>query len=135
MPPDIPKAYIPVKYSYPGGVFDPNLVEVHDVAMNNVANLRAARKLKQNQLAELADVAQPHISRLENGDDGVTLKVINRVAAALNVPVWELFADPRTEAERLLLDVFRRLPPDRQAGWIDLAQAVLDQPEQDQGKP
>jgi len=103
--------------------------------MNNVANLRAARKLKQNQLAELADVAQPPISRLENGDEGVTLKVVNRVATALNVPVWELFADPRTEAERLLLDVFRRLPPDRQAGWIDLAQSVLDQPEPDQGKP
>lgn len=131
---DIPIEYIPVKYSHSPGVFDPKGLCGHHCPMNNVANLRASRKLKQNQLAELADVAQPHISRLENGDEGVTLKVVNRVAAALKVPVWELFADPRTEAERLLLDVFRRLPPDRQAGWIDLAQSVLDQPEQDQGK-
>lgn len=131
---DIPIGNIPVKYSNSRGVFDPVTMPGHYANMNNVANIRRSRELKQGQLADLADVAQPHISRLENGDEGVTLKVVYRVAEALDVPVWELFADPRTEAERLLLDVFRKLPPGRQAGWIDLAQSVLDQPAQDQEK-
>ena len=100
--------------------------------MNNVSNLRNARELSQAALADMAEVKQPHISRLENGDDGVTLGVIRRVADALGVPVWELFADQRTEAEQMLLDVFRRLPRERQAGWIDMARAVLDQPSPDQ---
>ena len=100
--------------------------------MNNVANLRKSRNLTQGALAELADVKQPHISRLENGDEGVTLGVMLRVAGAMKVPVWELFADDRTEAERLLLDVFRQLPHARQAGWLDMAKAVLDQQPQDQ---
>jgi transcriptional regulator with XRE-family HTH domain len=104
----------------------------HSQIMNNVANLRKSRNLTQGALAELADVKQPHISRLENGDEGVTLGVMLRVAGAMKVPVWELFADDRTEAERLLLDVFRQLPHARQAGWLDMAKAVLDQQPQDQ---
>lgn len=131
---DIPIGNIPVKYSNSPRVFDPVALPGHYERMNNVANIRKSRDLKQGQLADLADVAQPHISRLENGDEGITLKVVYKVAQALDVPVWELFADPRTEAERLLLDVFRKLPPGRQAGWIDLAQSVLDHPAQDPEK-
>ncbi|WWT39574.1 XRE family transcriptional regulator [Microcystis phage Mae-JY02] len=132
---DIPIGNIPVKYSYSPRVFDPHRNRMQSGGMNNVANIRNTRNLNQSQLAELAGVAQPHISRLENDNEGVTLGVIFRVAEALNVPVWELFAEPRTATERLLLDVFRKLPPDRQAGWIDLAQAVLDQPEPGPRKP
>lgn len=132
MPSDIPTGNIPVKYQHTRGVFASARTKLHNVGMNNVANIRNARNLKQGQLAEIAGVAQPHISRLENGVEGVTLGVVYRVAEALNVPVWELFADPRTQTERLLLDVFRKLPPDRQAGWVDLAKAVLDRAEPDQ---
>lgn len=96
--------------------------------MNNVAKLREKRGLKQGELADLAGVKQPHISRLENGVEGVTLGVIIRVADALGVPVWQLFADQDGANERLLVDVFRQLPPERQAGWLDMARAIADQP-------
>lgn len=97
--------------------------------MNNVPHLRAARGLTQQELADLAGTTQPHISRLERGDEGVTLGMVYRIATALNVPVWELFADENTANERLIMDAFRALSHDRQEGWVDLATALLNQRE------
>lgn len=83
--------------------------------MNNVAAIRKARRLTQAELADLAGVEQPTISRLERGSESVTLRTITAVAEALNVPVEDLFSD-RAEAERVILRAYRALPPDRQAG-------------------
>lgn len=92
--------------------------------MNNVAAIRKARRLTQADLAELAGVEQPTISRLERGSESVTLRTIVAVASALDVPISDLFSD-RAEAERIILRAYRSLPPDRQAGWVDMAHLVL----------
>ena len=87
----------------------------------NLERLRAKRGLNQNDLAEMAGVKQSTISKVESGYDGVTLRVLKQLAAALEVGVFDLFADDRSIAEAALIDAFRRLPPDRQQGWLDLA--------------
>ena len=94
--------------------------------MNNVAVIRAARGLSQVQLAELAGVRQPHISRIERGDEGPPVRTYRKIAEALDVPLWQLFGDQTTVAEQMLLDVFRSLSEERQQGWIDMARSVLD---------
>lgn len=72
----------------------------------------------------MVGVKQPHISRIERGDDGPPLRVFKAIAEALNVSITDLVSDDRTAAELALVDAFRALPPARQQGWIDMARAV-----------
>lgn len=91
-----------------------------------IAELRRARGLTQVALAEMAGVEQPTISRIENGDDGVSLRVLKACASALGVTVAELFLDRRTAAEQELLRLYRQLSPERQQGWQDMARSVVE---------
>lgn len=93
-------------------------------AAMRAAEIRKAKGLSQTDLAELVGVEQPTIFRFERGSDSVTLGLVRRVAAALDVPVYDLFADPRTSAELSLLEIFRQLPADRQRGWLDMARSI-----------
>lgn len=98
----------------------------------NIENLRRLRGLTQTDLAEMADVTQPTISRAEKGDEGSTIGIYNKIAAALNVSLSDLFADNRLKAENELLAAFRQLPQDRQKGWLDMARmAVAERPARD----
>lgn len=91
----------------------------------NLERLRRDRDLNQDELAEMAGVKQSTISKIEGGFDGVTLRVLKQIAAALGVDVVDLFADERTRAEDALIRAFRRLPPERQQGWLDLAETLV----------
>ncbi|RJE87981.1 helix-turn-helix domain-containing protein [Paracoccus onubensis] len=90
----------------------------------NIDRIRSARGLNQEDLAEMSGLKQSTISKIENGFDGVTLRVLKKIAVALGVEVRDLFDDDRTVAERALLSAFRNLPADRQQGWLDLAEAL-----------
>jgi len=46
------------------------------------------------------------------------------------VPVSDLFADERSQAEQTLVEIFRKLPPERQQGWLDLARTLVEDPTQ-----
>lgn len=121
---EIPDRNIPVKYTYAPcefGVHDPSdMVR----GMNNIASLRKAKGLSQSDLAEMAGVEQPTISRMERGSDSVTLRVFTSVADALGVQLADLFVD-RTSAEQSLIEVYRSLPEDRKRGWQEMALLVL----------
>lgn len=95
-----------------------------EYALMNIERLRNARGLNQDDLAEMADIKQSTISKIENGFDGVTLRVLKRIAIALEVEVRDLFDDERTAAEQSLIAAFRNLSPARQQGWLDLAETL-----------
>lgn len=76
-------------------------------------------------LAEASGLDQSTISKLEKGWDGATLRTLNTVAAALQVPTYMLLQDDRSDAEAKLLQVFRSLSDERRNGWLDIAQSVL----------
>lgn len=90
----------------------------------NIANIRRARGLTQADLADMAGITQPTVSRAEKGDDGCTLGILKAIAEALSVPLSDLFAESRTPAETIVLSAFRKLPADRQRGWLDLAETL-----------
>jgi transcriptional regulator with XRE-family HTH domain len=103
------------------------------MAMNSIAHYRKMRGLTQAQLGELVGVEQPHISRIEKGDEGPPLALFRRLADALKVSLPDLLSPGRDQTELHLLQIFRRLPPERKAGWLDMAKvAAADLPEQDQ---
>jgi transcriptional regulator with XRE-family HTH domain len=58
-----------------------------------VRNLRQARRLSQEELAELAGVHRTYLSSLERGQRNVGLDNILAIAAALDVPPSALFTE------------------------------------------
>jgi transcriptional regulator with XRE-family HTH domain len=63
---------------------------------SNVAQLREARGLSQQQMARLAGVPRATWAHLESGNANPTLTVLNRAAAALQVTIEELIRAPRS---------------------------------------
>lgn len=56
-----------------------------------IRELRKARGLTQEQLAELVEVEQKHVSRLELGKSYPTIERLEKIAGALNVPLMDFF--------------------------------------------
>ena len=121
----MPIVNIHVKHDYSRGDLVRDAAWVHNCSMN-MENLRRSRNLNQAELAEMAGVTQPTISRAERGDEGVTLEKFKSIATALNVPLAELFLEDRTRSENELVDMFRRLPSDRQRVWVQMAKAFSE---------
>jgi XRE family transcriptional regulator, regulator of sulfur utilization len=61
----------------------------------NLAQLREARGLTQQQMAKLAGMPRATWTHLESGDGNPTLSVLYRAAQALGVSLEELIAEPR----------------------------------------
>ena len=61
----------------------------------NLASLRHARSLTQQELARAAAVPRSTIANLESGEGNPSLAVLVKVAGALGVPIDELLAGPR----------------------------------------
>jgi len=65
-----------------------------------IAEIRAARGLTQEQLAESLDVGVRYIQAAEAGRQNLTLKTVALFAAELKAPASALFEPPSTRAPR-----------------------------------
>lgn len=54
--------------------------------------LRKTRSLTRKALSQLADVSERHLAQLESGEGNISILLLNRIAAALNTSLAELFA-------------------------------------------
>jgi transcriptional regulator with XRE-family HTH domain len=76
-----------------------------------VQNLKKHRRncgFTQEQLAEKVNVSTHHIGMIESSRNNPTLDLVERIATALNIKVYELFMDPLSpneELERLRLEI------------------------------
>lgn len=95
--------------------------------MNNIRNIRILRDMTQSELADLIGVKQPHMSRIEKGDEGPPLSLFRRIARALDVPLADLFDDQQSATIRRVVDVLRNLPPDNQALVVAMIDAAASQ--------
>ncbi len=62
----------------------------------NVRHLREARGLTQEQMARVAGIPRATWGHLETGAGNPTLAILDKVATALQVPLEELTAEPRS---------------------------------------
>jgi transcriptional regulator with XRE-family HTH domain len=63
---------------------------VRDILAVNLRLLRQRQKLTQEELAYRANMDRTYVSALERGVYSATIDVLDRLARALDVEVWEL---------------------------------------------
>jgi XRE family aerobic/anaerobic benzoate catabolism transcriptional regulator len=80
-----------------------------------VRQARSRRGMTRKMAAREADVSERHLAQLEAGEGNVSIVLLRRIAAALNVTLAELFAPEVQEpAERQLIQRFlERIPAHR----------------------
>lgn len=54
---------------------------------------RTIKQLTQAQLAELIDVHEKYIGKIETGKQNVTVRTLNKIAQALNINIIRLLED------------------------------------------
>jgi XRE family transcriptional regulator, regulator of sulfur utilization len=67
----------------------------------NVRRLREARRLSQQQIAQIAGIPRPTWASLESGAANPTLAVLASAAGALQVSIEEVIGPPRTAVRHL----------------------------------
>lgn len=72
---------------------------------NAIVKLRKQKGLRQNELARLSNVSQTYLSQVENNQKDVTLKTLNRISEAMDIPTpilvfYSLEAEDLSEAKR-----------------------------------
>lgn len=64
--------------------------ELFDIIALNIKVERTIKKLTQAQLAELIDVHEKYIGKIETGKQNITIKTLNKIANALNISITQL---------------------------------------------
>lgn len=54
---------------------------------------RQKKGLSQEKFAEIAKIHRTYVGMIERGEKNITLLNINKIAKALNLPIFELFKD------------------------------------------
>jgi len=67
---------------------------------SRVRELRNSRSITRKTLAQQSDVSERHLAQLESGEGNISILLLRRIAAVLNVSLEELFAPPESEDER-----------------------------------
>lgn len=65
-----------------------------------IKDVSKSKGMSITKLAELVGITQPNMSNIANGKTSPSLELLERIAAALGVPVPELFAPPKEGAIR-----------------------------------
>jgi len=85
---------------------------------------RARRGMTRKALARDSALSERYLAQLESGSGNISIKLLRRIGEALNLPLVRLVdSGPDEPAElRRLIDMLRRLPPER----LEEARALLD---------
>lgn len=80
-----------------------------------VRQFRSLRGMTRKNLANEADVSERHLAQLEAGEGNISIVLLRRIATALNVSLFEIFApDVNEPAEKKMIQRFlERLPSNR----------------------
>lgn len=65
-------------------------MDIQKTIGKNIRGLRNAKKISQERLAELSDLDRTYIQSIEKGDRNISVEVLLKLAAGLNVQVTEI---------------------------------------------
>lgn len=87
---------------------------------------RAARAMSLKQLARESDISLPYLSRVEKGEGNISLAVLSKLAAALNLSADSILAEnDRYGADyTLIVELLKRQTPER---LRDIRKSLLSQ--------
>lgn len=71
--------------------------------------IRTVRDMTQEKLAEKARISTRYLSRLELGEQSPSIRTVERIADALGVEIWELFAFAQEGSIKDLQSTARKL--------------------------
>jgi transcriptional regulator with XRE-family HTH domain len=80
------------------------MTKLREILAYNLKNKRRNRGFSQEKLAEMVNVSIHHIATIETARNYPTLDLVERMAKALNIEIYELFINPSSipeEMERL----------------------------------
>lgn len=63
---------------------------MNELLGNRIKALRVANELTQEQIADKIGVSRQRYARIENGDNNITLEILSRIAAVLDVAVGDI---------------------------------------------
>jgi len=69
-------------------------MDARALVARNLRRLRVARGISQEHLAVDAGIDRTYVGRLERGRENPTVAVLERITAALGIPIVELFVVP-----------------------------------------
>lgn len=91
-----------------------------------IKELRQARGLTQQQLADKAGLERSQLSKIENGREPANTRRLNDIATALGVSAAELFSHDEADAYRAsILSIFDSLDPEQREAVIAHARALV----------
>ena len=74
---------------------------IRDILARNIKENRRKNGFSQEKLAEKAGISTPFIAMIEVSRKFPTPDVLDRIAIALNIKTWQLFAVPPTPEEAM----------------------------------
>lgn len=84
-----------------------------------VRELRNRRGMTRKMMAHEADVSERHLAQLEVGEGNMSIVLLRRITAALNVSLAELFTPETGDANSRLIQRFlERLPANRREDFV-----------------
>lgn len=92
--------------------------------LGNLKKIRRAKGLSQRDLSEMASLNQATISKCERGDDGITLRAMNRLAEALQVPTVALF--DMDDATLRVVMAMRTMSPEKARAALLVIESMKD---------
>lgn len=94
---------------------------------NRIAEMRRAKKLTLQQLADRMGASNQQVSHLEKGRRGLTVDWLERIAEALGCHPFDLLDAPpydSDERERILVELFRDLSREQQKAFLAATAAI-----------
>ncbi len=58
----------------------------------NIWEIRTIKGLSLSELSDLSDVSKTHLNDIENGKKSPTLNILEKIALALNVNIYDLYS-------------------------------------------
>jgi transcriptional regulator with XRE-family HTH domain len=89
-----------------------NEPKIREIFSSKLRENRRKCGFTQEKLAEKAGISTHYLAMLETGRNFVTSNTLERLAAALGIPVYELFIteqSPRMELEQLRQDIVKEI--------------------------